>query len=96
MTLYDGNDLLVYIYSAQWCEPCKKLKPALQALSTELGFRLEEIDIDERPVAAKARNVMSVPTVIGLKSHEGEMTEVFRVIGAKTKHALRKEIEPWL
>lgn len=45
-------------FSAEWCAPCKKLKPKFKALADELGVEMDEIDIEKTYTS-----VQSVPTV---------------------------------
>lgn len=51
-------------FTASWCAPCQKLKPKALALSEELGFQLDIVDIDEHPDVAEAHMVISVPTIV--------------------------------
>jgi thioredoxin 1 len=51
----------VLAFTASWCEPCQRAKPALIQIQAA-GVDVEIIDIDERPELAKQYGVTSVPT----------------------------------
>ena len=53
-------------FSAEWCGPCKMMKPVLQELHSKMGdtVRILKIDIDQSPRVSSVYNVTSVPTLI--------------------------------
>lgn len=77
--------LVVVDFYANWCGPCKVLKPILEALSKELKFKLVPIDTELNSDIAGEFGVMSIPTVIFFK--DGEPIEMF--VGAYPEHAIR-------
>ncbi|MBK8172815.1 MAG: thioredoxin family protein [Sandaracinaceae bacterium] len=52
------------LYTAPWCEPCKRALPLVQQFSAKHGHELEVVDIDEHPKRAVAAGVMGVPTLV--------------------------------
>ena len=59
-------------FEAQWCGPCKALKPIFENVSNKFGneVNFSYIDIDEQFEIAQQYHVRSVPTVIIEKNGE--------------------------
>lgn len=72
-------------YSAEWCAPCKRVRPWVEAVAGEFGAELETVDIGEEPVDG----VMSVPAldiVVG-----GELLK--RIVRWSSAPALARGVE---
>ncbi len=56
-------------FSAEWCAPCKKLAPIVEAVAGEYASRLKvaHLDIDKAQATAVKYGIMSVPTVLFFK-----------------------------
>lgn len=52
------------LYTAPWCEPCKRAIPLVRAFAEQRGIGFEIVDIDEHPKRAVAAGVMGVPTLV--------------------------------
>src|SRR6187431_2339547 len=64
--LIQGETPVLVDFSAEWCQPCKLMKPILQELHEKMGneIRIIKVDIDKSPVASSNYNVTSVPTLM--------------------------------
>jgi len=78
-------------FYADWCAPCKVMRPIFDELkeeySGEVGF--ESIDVEANGSMASQYRVMSIPTFVIIKNEE----EISRKLGAVPKEALKSWIE---
>lgn len=47
-------------YTAEWCQPCKRLKPIAEKIAKEYGITFRTLDIEKADVPA---DIKSVPTI---------------------------------
>ena len=75
---------------AAWCGPCKMVAPVLEEIAKEKAgvLTVAKIDVDANPSTARDFQVVSIPTLILFKDGK----PVTRIVGAKGKAALLKEI----
>ena len=75
---------------ASWCGPCRMVAPVLEEIAKEKAGALTvaKVDVDANPGTARDYQVVSIPTLILFKGGR----PVKRIVGAKSKPALLREI----
>ena len=74
----------ILYFTADWCGPCKKVRPIVEEINKESIEKFMIINVDTEIDLAKNHNVSSVPTFILFENGQ----EVKRSIGAQTKEQL--------
>jgi thioredoxin 1 len=77
---------------AEWCVPCHMVSPVVEEIARQYADRMTaaKLNVDDNPLTARQFGVMSIPTLIVFKDGQ----EKARVVGARAKEAILREIEP--
>lgn len=79
---------------AEWCGPCRMIAPILEEISNEYADKIKivKINTDDNSSIALKYDIRSIPTLLIFVAGE----PVLRLLGAKPKPALLKDLGEWL
>jgi thioredoxin 1 len=88
--IISGDKPVLVDFTAEWCGPCKAMKPAIESIGKEVQgkARVLKLDIDRSPSMSSKYNVQAVPTFIIFQNG----VPVWRHSGMVDKHSLQQKL----
>lgn len=89
--LIQSNPLVLVDFYADWCGPCKIMKPILEELKSTIGDEavIIKVDVDRSPGVSEIFSIQGVPTLILFKNGK----PVWRQAGVVPARQLQQLIE---
>ncbi len=83
-----GNSVIDFY--ADWCRPCKLLKPIFHELSEKIkNIKFGAVDADKEPELIQKFQIMAIPTVIFFKENK----QIDKFIGFIPKNEVIKKLK---
>jgi thioredoxin 1 len=77
-------------YGANWCVPCKSLKPIMQEIAAQNpSVSYQYVDVDSNQAEATSAGIRSIPVVIVMKNG----VETSRFVGIQSKAVYEQAIK---
>lgn len=74
-------------FNADWCGPCKMLKPTLEAMAQEAqDYKIVSVNIDDESDLAEEYGVFSIPCLVVFK----DGAEADRSVGLQPRESLER------
>jgi thioredoxin 1 len=79
---------------AEWCGPCKRLTPTVEALAVEYAGKVTvgKLNVDDNPTVSFKYQVRGIPTLLVFKG--GEVVE--SIVGLAPKEDLKKVLDKYV
>ena len=89
-----GDTPVLVDFFAEWCGPCKMMKPVLEELKKKMGNKIIilKIDIDKNISLSSEYRIQSVPTLVLWK--QGEI--IWRQAGALSLNELEQILSSYI
>jgi thioredoxin 1 len=86
--LISSNEKVMLYFSAEWCGPCKILKPNMEKAESEFGeeIKFAKADVSEAEETTKKYSIKNIPTCVLVSKGE----EVARFSGVKNNDQIKK------
>src|SRR6186997_2929522 len=90
-TVVKSDKPVLVDFWAEWCGPCRRLAPTVDALASEFDGRatVAKLNVDENPNVPGRFAVRGIPTLLLFK--EGQLAET--IVGLRAKEDIAQMIE---
>jgi thioredoxin 1 len=87
----NNDKATLILFSADWCGPCKMLKPTLEKIEESFSesYNFVKVDISEVEETTKRFNIKNIPTCVITKAGK----EIGRFSGVKTEIQIKNFLE---
>ena len=83
--IMDSEKTVLLDFWAPWCAPCRMVVPIIEEIANERpDIKVGKINVDEQPELASKFGIMSIPTLVVMKT--GKIVQ--QVSGARPKNAI--------
>ena len=80
------------VFTAEWCGPCKKMKPIIDNLANKFGITVEKLDVENSDEAVEFYSIKSIPTIVVVK--DGVILE--KISGYMPSEVLENKLKMYL
>lgn len=89
--LIDSDKPMLVDFYADWCAPCKAMKPILEALKAQMGDEVTifKIDVEKNQLISERYQIRSIPTFVLFKNGE----PVWRKSGMASSTELQRVVQ---
>jgi thioredoxin 1 len=87
----NNDNATLILFSADWCGPCKMLKPTLEKIEESFSesYNFVKVDISDVEETTKRFNIKNIPTCVITKAGK----EIGRFSGVKTETQIKNFLE---